>query len=358
MKYVTGRNNRLIRQSMEGEQNNRQWRPADVMRISILIVSILLFMIGFIEMILAIVLPQNNLDFEFAVAAAPVPGLVLLYFVIALTIIINPIGFFGMLLRHQKMAYLYFFAAVFLVLCQLSLFVFLTLAVNGALAVGSRDINSNELGGPSVESDTFADDTQKRIVQFAVDSPADFITLQEDNVCCGLNLQAVYGFGINGFDLAEFHRASQCGNVLTEMDTLLRLTNDTFSDAAIELVQNDDQFSILSGQSFFCEEDFAQLIREVGNDFAVLFGIQCFFQLLLLVFYGLVTFIYEQKEGGLKPNDGPTSASLKVENTVLVEAGYQTGQKTRGRTPIGSVASRKAGKPAKKSGMKHLKFER
>lgn len=319
-----------------------------------MILSILLFLTALIELIVGGILPFSSDNAKFAYAVAPTLALPLLFLVLILSILVNPIGTASLFMGSRKLALVHFFSSILLNLLLLILFVFLVMAGNGVVAIQSRNVNSNErASGVDVAIDTFADETQRRIVEFALSDPDVFLRLQDADDCCGLNAQAIFGFGIDNFEAIDIHTGLQCSGIQSELDDVIAASGGVFNDAALTAV---DESTRLSVESFFCEQDFAGNLRGLAQTFAIFLGIQAFFQVTLSFFFGLLTYMYEVQEGGLKPDEDPLVSRPKVENTVLVKAGYTSGQKSRGRTPIASVKSKNKGKAGQNTGNQHIRF--
>lgn len=320
-------------------------------RFSILLAA-LLTIAPIVETILAIILPNNSLEVEFAIAVAPDLAMPLIYVTIALSLLLNPIAFASLIMKSRKLAIGFFFPSLLLVLFSMVVFVFLVMAGNGVV---TGDRNSNTNSNDDVDIITFADDTQKKIVEFGIAEPGKFDELQEAESCCGLNGQAIFGFGLEGYNVTTFHSGLQCGSV-ANIEAIFNGNNGEFNEQARIDINDAD---IIGGQSFFCELNFANIVRSITQDFSIIFGVQGFFQIVLSFLFGLLLYVFEEKDGGFRQNEADISANPKVVNTVLVKAGYQNGQKKVGTKTLSTVASRNKmnGKAKQKTGTQQVHFD-
>lgn len=307
--------------------NPRESRAADtVFRVAV-IFGILLTIAYIVELALLIVFPSGTVALNtLAWELSPGYSTALLFLSVILGLIVNPVGIVGLLRGTKCLVQSHFWSSFFLVLVNLFVFIYLLMRGNGVVVVGSQNIDSNNLADPTVRIDTFSDVVQKQIVRFALDNPEEWLQLQlssgDSQGCCGLNMRSVYGnevFDIDDFDLdVLLSNEVRCIAGRAEMDALL-LEFPQFDDEVLERASDS---VILSSSNFFCDRILATEIKSKAQGFSVLFGVQVFVQVIVMFLAGSLLYSYQEKDGGFKPNEESLDARPKVENTVLVNAGY------------------------------------
>lgn len=352
--------------------------PADNWIRAAIVLSFLFIIFYILEAIfLGIFQTFTNVN-EVSFIVAPKFTIAMMSIIIILGIIINPIGLVGVWKDDRFTTVVHFYLIFPLILATMVVFVFLLMSGNGIIAASGRDVNSNTQGQDEVNINTFADETQELIVKYALDHRQAWKELQDVDLdssqCCGFNLQAIYSaevFGIAGFEFSQIHTGAQCSVASnTEILNLLAAFPNFTPDAIKAVEENtNNAFPVISSANFFCEEFLASAVRDRAQKFSILYGIQGFFQFVLMFLVGMLLFFFEIQYGGMKANDDPVESRPKIENTVLAKAGYTAQQlgegpsnvpipnngvkqntstsATRGRPGVGSTKSRAAG---------HIKF--